>query len=800
MDEDRSSEILDRLEAIEQRLHDLDVRLNGLEQLQPRVMRPVEPGPPPFVRKSRTAEFSTEYFPEAIQTPSTAPTAPASASRPIQLSEKEDTEYLIGAKIMPKVGAAFMLLGLSYLVVLAYSKGLITPAMMFGIEVAFCAAFVLVGVLKRDMKEEYGQILTGIGSCGLYLVFAGGHLYYHLYQGETLVGLFFALSLANLAFSLWRSSRSFLTIGLLGGLVTASVLPNMKGDHSIVNAWIHFLILIPTALIIAKNKWMDMTVILWLSATTALVPILNGVLPWGDKVAILYVSTAICIAAYCWSYRVSEFDTYNTLLPVILWIVGLIGLGLNHDPAGAWQFAGFALLFGGLAVAFWKRPELRNPLLVGAIGVPGTLAPFCFSDFQAVQIFSVISVAAGLVSFKLLRKPASVSAFIGFVLALLVYLQWDQLTRPWQSECLLLSALIASVIVSGFALAKAWGNVQVFSLSGMAFCLLFVGRLVTQIPSLASIGHTPGFAIATVLIGFTYYSLVLYYFTKWESAYVAFCVLYTMALTGYGFACYLLGTSLDLGLLLPLAAIPLVAGTMAPQESRVGAQSIFSIVLGGLFTRLFYMIAHGAWRMPDEQATIVGALIYALASFVFLRLTGKKFVLAGGWVMLSFAALIYMAAAPFALAKDLWISSGLLITLVLAGRWTAPYARNKDVYEVFLGIAGWAAFSRWSWIAISLYFSSTIGPSPALSMGWIIYGLALLMLGFAYRRIRLRYVAFVVMAATIAKVLIVDLATTDQLLRVGITLGLAITLLAASYWYVRLRERSEKSASSLPEA
>ncbi len=329
MENDRTDEILERLRSMERRVDDLTLRLEKLEWATPRQARPAPPiQPPPVIESgpSYARQAAPPPPPPQVQTPAPQASPPSfqyqqPKPQPPRESKpqgpKLDTEYLIGAKILPKVGAGLVVLGLTFLVVLAYSRGWITPEMMFGLELLLCGAFVVTGIAKRDMKEEYGQILTGIGSCGFYLVFLGGSQYYKLYPGEVLVGIFLVLSLANLGFSLWRSSRAFLTIGLIGGLVTAAVLPNLRADHSGLNAWLHFLILIPAALIVARNRWAPMAVVLWAAATLALVPILLNGFPWFDKSAILYASTAVTLAAYAWS-KVDVSGPEVTFIPTAL--------------------------------------------------------------------------------------------------------------------------------------------------------------------------------------------------------------------------------------------------------------------------------------------------------------------------------------------------------------------------------------------------------------------------------------------------------------------------------------------------
>jgi len=163
-------------------------------------------------------------------------------SQPVD-NKVDDLEYKLGLTGLLRGGAVVTIVGLIYLVALAASRHQVSPAMQFAGEIVLCLAFMAVGFIKRNEKEEFGQLMVGIGSCGMFLSFAGGHLYKHLFSGETLVGLFLCLSFANLAFGQWRASRSFVAIGMIGGFI-AAMMPMHRFNPSL-DATLQFLVLVP---------------------------------------------------------------------------------------------------------------------------------------------------------------------------------------------------------------------------------------------------------------------------------------------------------------------------------------------------------------------------------------------------------------------------------------------------------------------------------------------------------------------------------------------------------------------------
>ena len=785
MENDRTDEILHRIDALEQKLTDLGRRIDQLENPVTRrafpQSRPVGSVPPVLPPSRRDVYFATKYLGE--QEAKAQPQPKDVVEKP-----KRDLEYLIGAQILPKAAAAMTILGLILLVILAYRNKWITPAMMFGFEVLFCGAFVVTGILKRDMKEEFGQILTAIGSCGLYLVFAGGHLYYHLYKGETLIALFFLLSLANLAFSLWRSSRSFLVLGLIGGLITASVLPNLQSDHSVVNAWIHFLILIPTALIIAKNKWLPLAPTLWLAATTALAPILTNSLVWYDKVAILYASSAICMATYSWAYYETDVDPYNTGPAIMLWLTGLIGFAVNQSRAGAWQFLGFFLLFGALAAAFSKNARVRNSLLAAAVGVPMTIAPYCFPLTQAIEILAVLSILSSLVALRFIPKVAATAGVVEFILAAFTYMQIVDSNPSWRTETTILILFAAAVIAGARALVKAGGKNETYTLTAAAICVPILTRLAVVLFGLPGVGWHQEFSIALALTVFVYYALVLYLRTKWNSALIAFWTLYALAIIAYLSASIVLNMSFDTGLLIALMLAPALFVTITPENIHHASAAWSAAIIGALFTRLVVVLGVPLLHWSASEACTIGAVIYSAACFTYVWAKRKTEFLYAGWILLIVGACAYASDWTFPLMLSLWLMSALLFCLVLGGRATAPFAKNRQEFAVFISLAGWVAFSRWSWLLLALAIPS-LDSSPAISIGWTAYFFGLIALGFAYRVVQFRYVAFVVLATTVLKILLIDLATTDAMIRVAVTIVAGLVMLAASgYWYVRSKE------------
>jgi len=314
----------------------------------------------------------------AVPTPARAlPLETPPAPPPSSLSGKPqaagvDSEYVIGARVLPRVGAAVLSLGIAYLVSLGVARGVIGPRELFAGVCILCVAFILLGQIKRGEREQYGDILTGVGSCGLFLNFVGGHLWQKLYGGETMVALFVALSLANLAFSLWRRSTAFLGIGLAGGLA-ASLMPLQQGNHGAATA-LHFAVFLPAALVAAHHRWPAAALAVGSAALLSTIGVAFAQeVPWRFASGVVYATVIVGLLALATSSRARNDSL--TAGAVGLVVVGSV-MGAAQEPSSFTYSVGiFGLLIAALGAALRTHP-LAAPLMGVGVLVAGGFAPW----------------------------------------------------------------------------------------------------------------------------------------------------------------------------------------------------------------------------------------------------------------------------------------------------------------------------------------------------------------------------------------------------------------------------------------
>ncbi|AIE86862.1 hypothetical protein OP10G_3494 [Fimbriimonas ginsengisoli Gsoil 348] len=410
----------------------------------------------------------------------------------------EATENFIGTKILPRAGAAVLVLMFAYLVSIAYEKGFIGPGTIFGGAAALCLALIGIGQWKRNERAEFGHILTGIGSCGLYFDFAGGHFFQHLYSGESVVALFVALSLVNLAYSLWKATRAFLAIGMTGGLV-AALLP-LQGNQPEMAAGLFFLILVSAAFVAARNKWADASLGLWLAAALSAIPIaLNRASTWPLGVGTLEIAGLIGLAAFCWSSRRPQATPAIAAAAATL-LTGIGAFALHPGLQGAGHIVAFSLAAAAVSLLAPDQ-AFRSTLIAGAAATALWVAPFGLERTTTLLLLPSLGALCCVAALKVRMAPCLVLAGAEMVLSLVPYtiLIQDRGIEPRIDALYLLIVVVTCFAASSLA-RKIGEEAETIFLFGLGVAL---GRgAYLALTTFGLLGPTFAFTAAALLGSF----------------------------------------------------------------------------------------------------------------------------------------------------------------------------------------------------------------------------------------------------------------------------------------------------------
>lgn len=627
MESDEIRELRSRVERLEAEVDQLR------ESLQAPDARRVSSGPPPVV-KSPFAPAPLKEQPEQ---------EPISAQNATQI----DTELKFGSQVLPRVGIGLVLIGVLILVAKAIELGWITPTVQFFGEIALCAVMIVIGLLRINLREDFGQVLIGGGSCGLYLSFAGGHVYKHLYEGETLVALFLALSAANFALSWWRTSRSFWVIGFLGGLVAAS-LP-MDRSNTTASLWLVASIAVPALLLAARNTWLKAIVALWAVTTPLVLYIVqvgtgNHFYSQGEGIALFCAFSILPVVAYLARYVETKFDNSGAFPVFVAFATSLailMGQGDNHPVPHSLGIALLCAALFAMALPYRQRQVGRN-LMFGSIGAATALAPVAFEPLPACMTYVGLSLAASLVSRLVPERHGRTGVYFAasyFALAGVAYaVALSDHVPPPTNEYAMLSGLALALV----AVTLVANRLEKQEQAAVSVAALMVFPIVSRG---AYISSGDGGAYYAMLVGQSLYSLLLSvvaWRAKWKAP--AALSLGFGLVTSFLYWIDILGRADEPSAGRQMFLLALVVAAVVPAVAVAASEAVektISLVIGallgwfGVCRILFLVLTLPSIGMEHQSAAsaafgLYGAILIALGFLLELKaLRVSSFVVFG---------------------------------------------------------------------------------------------------------------------------------------------------------------------------
>lgn len=766
MDDQEQAALKERVEQLEARLRVLEARLGmSRPEAPPRVWH--EPAPQPVARVRDRPAPPIE---------SVRPPAPTSGPRPVASAPGSRLDYEIGAKVLPRAGAVAMLGGLAYLVSLGLNRGWITPAMLFGFVCIVCLAFVGAGLRIREEREQFGQILIAIGGGGLYMNFAAGHVFQHLYSGEVLVVLCLGLSLTVIGGSLWLGSLAFLVLGALGGL-GAALMPLDQGKVAL-NLILHFTVLVAALLVAMRHRFLIGAMSLYGIGMAACLPLaLSPSILAGHYLApaMAFAFTAgLSAIAYGFCFKKQPWDPQEAFGPLAILAGGFAVL-----VAGQWRDAFWPLLLlvavTGSGALFLPAPRPRLRLWMGSSAVLCWIVPFVLSEVVAAMVLAAAALVTGLLGVRTSWRGFALLSGVGVALASFpyTYVLGNKLP-PWGTEATLLVLLIGATCASGRATwiatrasMPSWEsailNVVVLAVGGtfarLAFLLLFDERL------------TPD-QIA-ILLGFALFSLMSSaassLFRRKEIAWIGPAFLGLAGLAYFNvMGLESLAHGWDLLSLLFLFGACLAAGRAlwstvgSDRSSEPVILNSAAVAAGVVFVRLVYVVLWKFHLTSEWVAVVAGLVLLA-------------YILCGVSIGFKRRDLAPLAAIVFAM------SSAIYVQAVLDG-----LAWSWDLGCLLFLFAGCFLTSRTGWLAFSDRDPSapaTILDATVVATGTVVARLLFVIL--AALRLGPTYVE-VVLACAAVSLAISFLGTRSVRAHFGL-LATSFALVAGAFYAVALQ-------------
>lgn len=245
---------------------DLETRVARLERMLERLMAdrgaaagsraasgPERPRPhEPFVPPERPVS------PE----PSVPPRAPASA----------EPLAGFGERWLGRVGIAFIILAVAFLLKLSFDRGWVTPAVRLGAGMALGAGLLVAGLRLDATRRTLAQSLMGGAIALFYLVGFAGFQLYELLSFPAAMSLMATTTILSFVLADGQDSPPLAVIGVSGGLSTPFLLST--GSANTVGLSIYVaLVLVGGGAVHFRRGWLSLLVVMAFGGASALLPL-----------------------------------------------------------------------------------------------------------------------------------------------------------------------------------------------------------------------------------------------------------------------------------------------------------------------------------------------------------------------------------------------------------------------------------------------------------------------------------------------------------------------------------------------
>ena len=788
---------------------ELDERLASLERrvraVETRLAVPVaKPAPAPAPAPERPLPAPEPRVAGPAEQP-----LPRVTSAPRPPRPSFDLERFLGGHVLAWVGGVAVLAGLVLLFALGVSSGWIGPVGRTATGAGLAALLVVAGIWLHERKgrTEAARAAVACGAGGLFLAITVAARVYEIIPPAA--GLLFAAAVAT-GTALLAMRWSAPVIGAIG-LIGALLAPVLAGA-SLDLATLAFLLVaaLGASLVLLRERWT------WLSLAVFLIPAVQIVM-WLDH-GPGAPATVLVLAAFGVVNVLAALGVDIRRRETPLRLAGAYQLGANALLLGVGGWVAISASAGSVAGVTWLAA-----LALAHAGV-GTFARRRRQISSELELLALaLATLIGNTAFALTDVGAPVKACVWGLTA--VGFAWlaRRGTRTTASEALLglgVGGQVALTLVQSVALldtAQVLGpgadGGLVVALVALASCCLVSGRL-------ARAGH-PAWRLALDTLGL-----------------LAAATLTVVVLDGSAVTVAWAAAAIVLGQLARRDGDPLARGAsiahlagavawcladQAPPGDMVGQLGDWlpaAIGLGAIVLAMGRLARLSPRGSVARHVFVVGA---ATATVFFIALVGSPLTLTIALAAGAVALAGFAAWDGLRVARDVALGQLAIAVCWWLGALASPPAIVDGGAELLPALIGAAALTLAAYrltrtsepgsierrvlcavtALVPLYIASVatlaLGPSTgtgfapgqqgqlALSALWAVTGVVALVIGLRRDVRDLRVGALGLLAVTIAKVFLYDLATLTSGWRIASFLALGLLLLGAGFAYQRLR-------------
>jgi uncharacterized membrane protein len=797
-------QIADRIAALEERTRALEAHV-GLAPTPPRratvAREPRAAAPPPPPRP-----VAPRPTPRPVALPAPRPVAPPAPPRPVappappvappapprrKLRDFDDLEDALGGRVLAWVGGLAVALGVIFLLAIGVSRGWIGE-----VERTLLAGLVSGGLLVagirahgRRGRTDAAKAAAAAGIVGLFATALVAGSVYDLVPALLAIAAAIAVGATATALAVRWAAPGIAALGILGALASPIVLDGMHSSSAVamlfvatasataVVIWQRWTWLGFATYAIATPQWLQylghidadaivLAVLVGFGALTAAAAVGFEVRSRAKAISvgsIFLLSLNALVLSLAGVMRLDHADLWLVFLTLAHVAVGLGGrrtTRISPDLAMAALVLGVMLADVAAARILDGLPLVLTWAAGGALFAGLTRRAVPGLDRHAALVGLGGHMALALTSAVLVAPAGSVAGQIGLIAVAATSLISGRLAEEGRTGLRMVLDAIALALVA-YTTVIGLDDLQLtLALAGETFGLVMIARRHSKDP--IAIGGAVAFAAFTTLHAVT--------------------VLAPPDAFNYG---------LDQ----PLAA-----------AAGLGAAAV-AVALLGLIDPVWQPLTRGAAALLVLYATAVeldglaltlGLAVVTVAQIVVASRYRDDAIATGGAIALAALtaldavtvlappdALIYGLADPLAAAAGLGASAVAAALLgVLDRRWAAP-AALLVVYGASVELV--SAFAGTPQLAQAL-----------LSALWAATGVGLLIAGLMRDTVVLRQAALALLAVTVAKVFLYDLASLDSLSRVASFIALGLLLLAGAFAWQRIRPRPLPDLRRMP--
>ena len=477
-------ELLDRLDAAELRIRELQSEVAELRLLAMRAepeaapaaapgewwqdergrwheARPVEPEPVPVVAAS-----------EPGPPPAPEPEIPPIWQRELNLGREIELDDLLGTKGLAWTGGVVTLLGVVFFFVLAANRGWIGPGLRVALGAAASAIVFAAGVwAKRRFGSLYAAFsAVGAGLAGGYATLLAATALYDFLPEWAALLVAAGIAGAGLALALLWESETIAGIGLVGAMLVPATLV-FEGGLTTVGTAFAAVVFGATAVVAIRQDW---RVLLFSGLGASLLQMI-GLAAYADSVMswpVIAVATALWAlylgAGLGWQLYRGEDDRLDRIATSVTLLSASFGvLAAVRLFEGSWgrvdregvAIGAIALVEGAVAAVFWRLLRRELTALHGALAL--TAVAISAADLlSGANLTYVWAAEATLLAWLAVRARArtfQLASFAYLTLATVHALVFEaRLDHLFEAGHRPGSAIPSAVAVGVAALAAAW--------------------------------------------------------------------------------------------------------------------------------------------------------------------------------------------------------------------------------------------------------------------------------------------------------------------------------------------------------